>query len=266
MHAMLHASMHDAQAVAAFAADFARDNPGYSLSRIVVEGGASWSVDTGVAFHWLVSGSASHDGRELRSGDVLVVDAAHPVALSGTGVFLRIAVDHGTGGLHFGARRLSDLPDTSGGCNVSPRAYRRLQIVWQEAEAGDGDNVLGCHVVHMEPAFSRTHYHPDPAIGGGRPQYEFYLVLDHAEHGLPPCDEPGGVWTCPEPGAWDQLSRTTLRPGDIVGIRAPMPHRGDNVLACVIAIPGFKPQNELYLDAQIAADTGGNAPHNPSFG
>ena len=260
---LIRASVTHAKGIDAFAASFAEHNPGYGLQRLACTGSMTLEPSRGTAFVWLARGQVSIDGAVLATGDVVVLDR-QAIEVQGDGVLLRI--DTPRSGQHAGLRRLADLPDTSGGCNVSAHAFRRLQVTWEpHAGSGDGTNTLGCHVVNMEAQFSRTHYHPAPARGGGRPQYEFYLVLDPVAHGLPPADGDSGVWTCPEPGDWEHLEFTALAPGDIVGIRAPAPHRGTDLLACVIAIPGFKPRNELYLDAQIAEDTKGQVPHNPAF-
>ena len=63
-------------------------------------------------------------------------------------------------------------------------------------------------------------------------------------------------------GNWDQYDFTPLQPGDVVSIPSGVCHRAVDILACVLAIPGFKPQNEIFVDSQIATATAGQSPHN----
>jgi hypothetical protein len=69
----------------------------------------------------------------------------------------------------------------------------------------------------------------------------------------------------PDPSDFTYWQVTPLQPGDLVVIPPGTAHRGIDVLATVIAIPGFMPTEEVYVDARIAAETGGAAPHNPLF-
>jgi hypothetical protein len=278
---LARAHIEDTRAFDALAQSFARANPGYEIATGRVHGEARWRVARGARWSWLVAGTASVGVREvesqpdhgeeyvpLQAGDVVVLDAAHEAWVRGTGHFVHIAVPNAHATPPVGVRRLAALPDVAGGCNVGLDAFRRLQITWQEEgrtpEHPDGDNLLGCHVLFIASATSRTHYHPVPSRVGGMDQHELYLVLDPADHGFASAKQ-GGVWTYPQPGNWTRHDWTTLRPGDVVSIKAGVAHRAVDILACVIAIPGFKPGNDIYIDDLIAAETGGTAPHNPRF-
>jgi hypothetical protein len=204
----------------------------------------------------------------LEPGDVVVLDADLAAHVHGTARLLRITSDRQLRSSFAGTRRLAELPDQAGGCNVGENAFRRLQITWQAdgqtAGRPDGDNTLGCHVVWIAEATSRTHYHPVPPRNGGMNQHELYLVLDPPLYGLHGEAMEAGVWTYPEPGNWDRYDWTPLRPGDVCAIKAGVAHRAVDVLACVIALPGFKPGNDLYVDDLIAR-AGMSAPFNPQF-
>lgn len=233
------------------------------------------SIPTGtVAYHWLMQGSpqVTWPGGEplaLGPGDVVALSGGQSYELSGSGVFNGLEVMT-TAAIPFtGVSRIVDLEDTSGGCNPAENAFRRLQIVWEsarKAEGGpDGRNIAGCHVVWIAANSSRTHYHPVPPVPGGEPQHEMYLVLDPAEYGLRGDEGTPGLWTYATKGDWSTADFTPLKHGDVVYIPPGVPHRAIDILACVIAIPGFKPGNELFLDPEIARDSKGLAPHNVGF-
>lgn len=262
------------------------ENQGYTIDRLHINGEEHWDAPHGVMFTWVADGhldvtiqkSCDDTGRALKSedatssqlgpGDVLVLDADHSAHVHGTARLLRITSQKQIHSQAAGVRRLADLPDQAGGCNVGENAFRRLQITWQAdgqtSEQPDGDNVLGCHVVWIAEATSRTHYHPVPSQNGGMNQHELYLVLDPPFYGLHGEAKEAGVWTYPEPGNWERYDWTPLRPGDVCAIKAGVAHRAVDVLACVIALPGFKPNNDLYVDGAIAR-ANSSAPYNPQF-
>jgi hypothetical protein len=284
---VLVAHSDDAPALAALGAFFSQENPGYTLTVLTLTGEDLWTASQGVAFWWLQEGAAEvkidgewhppradlqgahHDWLALQPGDVVVVDAEHAARVRGKARFWQILCSRRARSAWAGVHRLQDLVDQAGGCNVGDDAFRRLQITWQTAgqtlDDPDGDNLLGCHVVYIAEATSRTHYHPRPPLVGGRNQHELYLVLDPQAYGLKVQAATPGVWTYARPGEWDRYEFTPLRPGDVCAIRAGVAHRAVDVLACVIAVPGFKPGNDVYVDQRIAAETGGRAPHNPRF-
>jgi ribosomal protein L16 Arg81 hydroxylase len=53
-----------------------------------------------------------------------------------------------------------------------------------------------------------------------------------------------------------------LQAGMIVYMPPGVGHRGLNVFAFIMTVPGFKPGNELYLDRDIYEQTGGASPYN----
>lgn len=284
---ILVAHCDDASALATLGAFFSAENPAYTLAVLTLTGEDRWAAPHGVSFWWLQEGAAEvkidgewqperadlyatrHDWLALQPGDVIVVDAEHSVHVRGDARFWQIVCSRRARSAWAGVRRLQYLVDQAGGCNVGDDAFRRLQITWQmtgQTPADpDGDNLLGCHVVYIAEATSRTHYHPRPPLVGGRNQHELYLVLDPRVYGLRVQAEAPGVWTYPQPGAWDHYDFTPLQPADVCVIRAGVAHRAVDVLACVVAIPGFKPGNDVYVDHLIAEETGGRAPHNPRF-
>lgn len=233
-------------------------NHGGSHFQFLDFGNEIFSVgDSDSYYLWLEAGeiAASFEGSELKElgpGDVVALGPGQSVSFRGHGKFwaIKSVTSHA---LPFsGICRLPDLTDTSGGCNNSENAFRRLQIVWEDSkdeDKPDGDNVVGCHVVWIEEKSSRSHYHPIPPTKGGINQHEMYLVLDPKDFGLKgDCGTPG-VWTFPENGRWDEALFTPLKPGDVFFIAAPAVHRAVDVLCCVVALPGFKPNNEIYVEA-----------------
>ncbi len=221
---------------------------------------------------WLESGNISASTEDdafkaLEPGDVIALAPGKSVSFKGSGKFwaIKSATNHSLP--YEGISRLSDLADTSGGCNNSENAFRRLQVAWEDTKDDskpDGDNVVGCHVIWIAEESSRSHYHPVPPTHGGVNQHEMYLVLDPEDFGLKgDCGTPG-VWTYPDYGCWDEPHFTPLKPGDVFFIAAPAVHRAVDILTCVVALPGFKPDNDRYVDQDIYEQSNGQAPCNLS--
>ena len=94
---------------------------------------------------------------------------------------------------------------------------------------------------------------------------------------ISPSTRPNGGWvrragpgarlyTFPTIGAWSDYEVTDLTPGTIALIPAGTGHRGCDVFAHIVTVPGFKPGNELYLDRGDPRWHGrGAAPHNPAL-
>ncbi len=201
-------------------------------------------------------------------GDQLIVSAEAPLRLRGSLRYWWIEdlalVDRPAAGV----RRLRYLKDTAGGCAPGFDAFRRLPLTWH-ADLGaagpasaDGQNRVNCHALHIGAELSRTHYHPPEPIGGGRPQFELYFALDPAQWRLGTAGRTACLYTFPAIGDWTRYEVTDLTPGTIALIPAGTGHRGCDVFAHIVTVPGFKPGNELYLDRAIRDGTAGTAPHN----
>ena len=248
---------------------FNRNHPGSEFLFLDFEDETFTAGDQESFYLWLETGDISAEfglyRQELSPGDVIALGPDEEVSFFGKGNFWAIK-SQTTRPLPFsGISRLSDLEDTSGGCNNSENAFRRLQIVWENTKdqnKPDGDNVVGCHVIWIAAESSRSHYHPVPSSKGGINQQEMYLVLDPKDFGLKSdCGTPG-VWTYPEYGRWDEPHFTSLKPGDVFFIAAPAIHRAVDILTCVVALPGFKPDNDRYIDQDIYDQSNGLAPCN----
>jgi len=163
-------------------------------------------------------------------------------------------------------RRIKYLKDLTGGCNIAFDPFRRLPLTWYvkgiTKENPDGYNRVNSHVVNMAEEFSRTHYHPSKAIGGGKPQHELYLVLDPSEFNLRTYGRKSYAYFYPDIDDLSNYLRVDLRPGHVVYIPPGTGHRGANILANVITLPGFKPKNEWYIDKKIKRLYKGKVPYN----
>ena len=162
-------------------------------------------------------------------------------------------------------RRLRYLLDTAGGCSPGFDPFRRLPITWfpnDLGEEGDGLNFFNNHVVNIPAENSPTHFHPAIPVGGGLAQTEFYLVLDPSEYQLATAGEEPSIILYPNLADLSQHEIHRLKPGMFVYIPPGVGHRGLNVFAMIMTIPGFKPGNELYLDYDINEQTAGLAPYN----
>jgi hypothetical protein len=162
-------------------------------------------------------------------------------------------------------RRLRFLLDTAGGCSPGFDPFRRLPITWFPTafdEGGDGINFFNNHVVNIPAENSPTHFHPKNPVGGGIPQVEFYLVLDPATYNLSTAGLASEIILYPNLADLIRYERVPLRPGMIVYMPPCTGHRGLNVFALIMTVPGFKPGNELYLDRDVHERTGGASPYN----
>jgi hypothetical protein len=162
-------------------------------------------------------------------------------------------------------RRLRFLLDTAGGCSPGFDPFRRLPITWFPTifgESGDGINFFNNHVVNIPAENSPTHFHPNNPVGGGMPQTEFYLVLDPATYNLSTAGLEPEIILYPNLADLTRYERIPLHPGMIVLMPPCTGHRGLNVFALIMTVPGFKPGSELYLDRDIFERTGGTSPYN----
>jgi len=166
------------------------------------------------------------------------------------------------------AMRLRYLKDTSGGCNFDFDPFRRLPLTWfvnLPGESNDGVNSVNSHVVNIAKETSPTHFHPPAAIGGGDPQDEAYLVLDPASYGLKTYGREARLVTYPDLRELSRFEEHPIAPGDFVYIPAGTGHRGIDAFVNVITVPGFKPHNEYYIDADVQEATRGLGPCNESL-
>jgi hypothetical protein len=130
-----------------------------------------------------------------------------------------------------------------------------------EAEV-DHPNRVNSHVLHIEAAQSRTHYHPVVPVGDGRPQSEFYFGLDPGAYRLhAPAGATPRLFTFPRSGDWSRYDSWDVEPGVAVFIPPGTGHRGVDAFVNVVTIPGFKPGNEIYVD-RLIAESGSGAPFN----
>jgi hypothetical protein len=250
------------------------------LTRIRLSGDfATWANDqTAAALRTLLAHAdqvglheKTEDGWEtVLPGDLLISSAASPRRVRGNLRLWRIT-DRScdTFPAPYGVRRLRHLRDTAGGCAPGEEPFRRLALSWRLGADGDllpddTHNRLNSHAVNIVKRLSRTHVHPDPPVSGHVPQWELYLVIDPRSHGLAGANS-AQMHTFPDASDWTRWEVTALEPGDMVVIPPGTAHRGIDVLASVIAIPGFMPTEEVYVDGRIAAETNGAAPHNPMF-
>lgn len=239
-------------------------------------------------FHQLGWSTKRESGWErILPGDLLISTAADPLNLRGAGILWWIDDADPLPGDESRVRRLRYLRDTAGGCSPGFDAFRRLPLTWnappavrtrvardltgsesqesrRNARDTDWPNRMNSHVLHIEEAQSRTHYHPVVPIGGGAPQSEFYFALEATAYDLhaPPNAVPRLI-TFPEIGNWSVFTATELAPGMAVFIPPGTGHRGIDAFVNVVTLPGFKPGNEIYVDGPIA-QSGVAAPFNRS--
>lgn len=155
-------------------------------------------------------------------------------------------------------RRLRYLRDTAGGCNFQFDAFRRMSLTYYARrdvtpENPDGVNQLNSHFVNIANETSRAHYHPRQAVGGGKPQGEMYFVADPAAYRLSTYGRVARVTLWPDvEGANADLREFVhlpLQTGSVIYITPGTAHRGIDVFANVVVLPGYKPKNQFFLKA-----------------
>ncbi|MDR3197162.1 MAG: hypothetical protein LBU34_04765 [Planctomycetaceae bacterium] len=202
---------------------------------------------------------------KIMTGDQLIVTQTKPLRVRGHFSCFSIEnVNRKTSHVSE-VRRLRFLLDTAGGCSPGFDPFRRLPITWfpnYPDETGDGLNFFNNHVVNIPAENSPTHFHPKIPIGGGLPQTEFYLVLDPNEYQLSTAGLETSITLYPDLRNLEYFETHHLQPGMIVYMPPGTGHRGQNVFALIMTIPGFKPGNELYLDKDIFEQTNGHSPYN----
>ena len=225
----------------------------------------AWLAEHAAAIGWSTAGEPAWE--PIRAGDQLIAAPGARVHVRGTFSYWWIE-DRGATATHCPAvRRLRYLRDTAGGCAPGFDAFRRLPLTWFSEPglpAGDGRNRVNSHVVNIAAEQSRTHFHPGRPVGGGWPQCELYLVLDPAGLGLGTAGRSAQLHSFADVGDWSRHAALALEPADVVVIPPDTGHRGIDACVNVVTLPGFKPRNEIYVDALIARH-GRGAPHNPAF-
>jgi hypothetical protein len=155
-------------------------------------------------------------------------------------------------------RRLRYLKDTSGGCNFRFDAFRRMSLTYYPERSTtpdnpDGINQLNSHFVNIASETSRAHYHPRRAVGGGKPQGEFYFVADPSVYALSTYGRQAGMTLWPDvEGDNSDFRRSVQLPlecGSVVYLTPGTGHRGTDVFANVVVLPGYKPKNQCFFES-----------------
>lgn len=164
------------------------------------------------------------------------------------------------------ARRLRFLSDSAGGCNPDFAPFRRLPLTWYmnyPGETQDGVNWVNSHVVNIPKETSPTHFHPAKAISGSSvPQREMYLVLDHDVWQLDKWGRTPSLIVFPDLHDLSKYKEYQLEPGMFVYIPPGTGHRGLDVFANILTVPGFKPHEEYYIDQDVRDRGRGLSPYN----
>lgn len=203
----------------------------------------------------------------IMEGDQLVVAGGESLRVRGSFACLSIEQPSATARTVPSVMRLRYLRDSSGGCNFDFDPFRRLPLTWQmqkPGETGDGTNFVNSHVVNIAKETSPSHFHPPIATCRGKAQHEIYLVLDPSAYGLSTHGRRAQLYTWPDLQHLDRMTTHDVSPGDFIHIPPGVGHRGIDVFVNVITVPGFKPHNEYYIDADLR-DYGNGVPHNDAL-
>ena len=149
-------------------------------------------------------------------------------------------------------RRLRYLRNMADGDNSGLNRFRRLAAAWHcntEIENNpDGVNSVNSKVMNMAAERTERHYHPSTPIGGGKPQHELYFVLDPGTYSLATNGRQGYLHAFPDLRNLARRDKIPLCPGNVVYIPPDTGHRAVDLFVNIVALPGFKPFNEIPLD------------------
>lgn len=153
-------------------------------------------------------------------------------------------------------RRLRYLRNMFHSGPILPTNFRRLPLTWyahtEIDDEDDGVNSINSHLVHLTAATSQPHYHPSKAVGGGQAESQIYLILDPAnvsatKGSVDLAGQSERMQIYPVLNNLSHCQELILKPGSVVYIPPDTGHCGIDMLANVIAIPGFKPHNQIPL-------------------
>ena len=149
-------------------------------------------------------------------------------------------------------RRLRYLRNAANGRDTESSDFHRFLATWHcntEIENNpDGVNSINSRVMNFTAEPAQPHYHPAIPIGGGKPQYEFYFVVDPEVYSLNTNGRKSYLHTFPDPRNLTCYDEIRLEPGNVVYVPPETAHQPIGVLANNVALPGFKPFNEICLD------------------
>ena len=203
---------------------------------------------------WSTKQIASYE--KILPGDLLIAEPDEPLRVCGKFEYwwiedTNIFMTHLTK-----TRRLRYLRNMADGGNTELSCFQRLTAAWNcntETENNpDGVNSLNSCVTHIVAERSKPHYHPSTPIGGGKSQYELYFVLDPDVYSLTKYGRKGCLHVLPDLQNLAQRDDIPLEPGNVVYIPPDTGHRAVDVFANIVALPGFKPCNEIEL-TQLSA-------------
>jgi hypothetical protein len=243
-----------------YAGDYANDL--WKLEHVLRPWSADEKVERAIESLWVHCAAAGYSRKRCGSferimeGDQLVVTGGEALRVRGPFACLTVEKPSVKTRQVSSVMRLRYLRDSSGGCNFDFDPFRRLPLTWhmqRHGERGDGTNFVNSHVVNIAKETSPSHFHPPKATGGGKPQNEIYLVLDPSAYGLSAYGRQAQLYTWPDLRNLKRCVAHDLKHGDFVHIPPGVGHRGIDVFVNVITIPGFKPHNEYYIDADLRA-------------
>ena len=256
---------------AAYIGDFANDL--WKLEHAPRPWSSDSDIEQAIEALWDHCGRAGHSIKSggsfepIMEGDQFVVAGGETLRVRGAFACLTIEKPDARERNVPSAMRLRYLRDSSGGCNFDFDPFRRLPLTWRmtrPGERGDGTNFANSHVVNIAKETSPSHFHPAASPDGGKPQHELYLVLDPGAYGLSTHGRRARLFTWPDLRQLDRMTALNLVPGNFVHIPPGTGHRGIDVFVNVITVPGFKPQNEYYIDADLR-EYGAGVPFNESL-
>ena len=189
---------------------------------------------------------------EIWPGDQLIVEPDEPLRVRGNFRYWWIE-DSNSFMTHLTkTRRLRYMRNMTGRGNSESGTFFRLSAAWHcntEIEDNpDGVNSVNSRVVNMAAGYSKPHYHPATPIGGGKPQHELYFTLDPNAYALNMYGRKSYLHTFPDFRNLMQYDQIPLEPGNVVYIPPDTGHRAIDILVNTVALPGFKPFNEIHLD------------------
>lgn len=189
---------------------------------------------------------------EVLPGDQLIVEPDDSLRLRGNFRYWWIEDTNGFMTHLTKTRRLRYLRNIADGRDSESNNFHRLSAAWhcntEIEDSPDGVNSVNSCVTHITAERSQLHYHPATPIGGGKPQHELYFALDPNAYAPNMSGKKSYLHTFPDLQNLMKYDEIPLEPGNVVYVPPNTVHRAIDVLVNNVALPGFKPFNEIYLD------------------
>ncbi len=226
---------------------FLKNYNGYKLDFGKSKGKVSFYSKNYVTYIWILSGKSvvMNNNEVLIPGDQISISPSNKLILKGNFSYAKIMIDKNIVDYikEVNIVHWRNLTDVSGGCNISKKPFRRFLIPVEK-----GKNMgLNVHLVEIDKDSSYPHVHYDN-------QGELYFVLNPKDFNIVKNKSGSLDFFLSENSEYgDEYShyRVNVGDGSVIYIPSGVSHQADNMVAVVVAIPGFDVNNEIKFKTRF---------------